>query len=109
MNLNDPITDHIDRATLESTTITVSGRGAAEIAELLECCDTFLRQASAAVRAELRHHLNAQPSRPDTGWLIDMLGFTSLLLQNKIALAAEHAIRQAARPNAASTHDGDRA
>jgi hypothetical protein len=72
-------------------TITVSTDKAAQIAELLQCCDGFLREIGEPIRAELRRYLDQHPHRPDAGWLIDMLAFDALFLQAKLAVATETA------------------
>lgn len=80
--------------------VTVTSHAATSLVELLECCDEFLRTASPTVRAELRAFLAGQPTRPDAGWLIDMLGFNALYLQGKLALT--HAtIRTTGHPDQA--------
>lgn len=65
--------------------ITISADKAAQIAELLTCCDAFLREAGAPIRAELRRYLHQNPDRPDADWLIDMLGLDALFLHAKLA------------------------
>jgi len=69
--------------------ITVTARHASQIAELLACCDAFLRQASEPVRTELRRYLADNPQHPEVGWLLDMLGFDALFLQAKLAVPTE--------------------
>ena len=86
---------------IDTVEVTVSGYAAANLAELLAHCEEFLRTASPTVRAELLAFLARQPTAPDTGWLIDMLGFNSLYLQGKLAAAA-------AANLAAHTRQGDR-
>lgn len=68
--------------------VTVTGHAAISIVELLEHCEKFLRTSSPQVRAELLTFLDQQPTRPDAGWLVDMLGFNALYLQGKLAIAA---------------------
>lgn len=74
----------------DAVDVTVTGYAATNLVELLEHCEQFLRAASPAVRTELLAFLAQQPTRPDAGWLIDMLGFNALYLQGKLALA-DHA------------------
>lgn len=52
---------------------------ATTIAELLELCDEFFRQASPTVHDELRQFLTARGHHPHTGWgwFIDTLGFAT--------------------------------
>jgi hypothetical protein len=71
--------------------ITLSTRRVDDIADLLECCDQFLRQASEDTHAELRAFLAQHPTRHELGWLIDMLGFDALFLRAKLTVAAETA------------------
>lgn len=71
--------------------ITISAGKAAQIAELLTCCDAFLREAGAPIRAELHRYLGQHPDWPDASWLIDMLGFDALFLHAKLALADQGA------------------
>jgi hypothetical protein len=85
---------------VEVADVAVTRYAAASLIELLEHCDAFLRSASPAVHAELRDFLAHQPTRPDAGWLIDMLGFNALYLQGKLA----HTDHTAA--HAADTHTG---
>jgi hypothetical protein len=70
---------------------TISSRATSQIAELLGCCEAFLRQASPATRAELLAFPGGHPTRPEPGWLIDLPGFDALFLQAKLAVAAEAA------------------
>ena len=55
--------------------MTLSGHSVSVVAELLEHCEAFLRHASPNTHAELLGFLDQQPTRPDAGWLVDMLGF----------------------------------
>lgn len=80
-----------DHTPLDTTPITISGRCASQIAELLSCCEALLRQASPTARAEMTNSLDQHCTVPDLGWLIDMLGFDTLFLQAKLAVAAESA------------------
>jgi hypothetical protein len=86
---------------IDSTDVTVTRYAATNLLELLAHCEEFLRTASPAVRAELRAFLDRQPTAPDAGWLIDMLGFNTLYLQGKLATAA------AANRAAHTRQDGD--
>jgi hypothetical protein len=76
---NTPSTPNID-----SAAVAVTGQTAVSIIELLAHCEAFLRTASPAVRAELLAFCNRQPTAPDAGWLIDMLGFNARWLQAKL-------------------------
>lgn len=73
-----------------SADVTVTGYAATSLVELLEHCEQFLRTASPVVRTELLAFLASQHTRPDAGWLIDMLGFNALYLQGKLALTDTH-------------------
>ncbi|MEU4183736.1 hypothetical protein [Micrococcus luteus] len=79
-------------------TVTVTGSTAASLVELLEHCEQFLRTASPVVRTELDAFLTRQPSRLDTDWLIDMLGFNALYLQGKLAHTTDHTDPTGDRP-----------
>jgi hypothetical protein len=81
----------IDISLDDPQTIAISAGKAAQIAELLTCCDAFLREAGEPIRAELRRYLGQHPGWPDAGWLIDMLGFDALFLQAKLAAADQSA------------------
>jgi hypothetical protein len=72
---------------IDTVEVTVTGYAAASLAELLGHCEEFLRTASPTVRTELHAFLGRQPTAPDLGWLIDMLGFNTLYLQGKLATA----------------------
>lgn len=79
-------------------TVTVTGSATASLVALLEHCEQFLRTASPVVRTELDTFLAGRPTRPDAGWLIDMLGFNALYLQGKLAPThhtADHATHHA--------------
>ena len=67
--------------------IMISTDNAEQAVELLELCDGFLRLATPAVRAELARYLAERPAAPDSDLLIDLLGFTALFLQAKLAVA----------------------
>lgn len=69
------------------TPITLSSSAITQIAELLSCCEAFLRQASPSTRAELLPFCDRHPTRADASWLIDMLGFDALFLHAKLATA----------------------
>lgn len=76
----------------------MTGYAATNLVELLEPCEEFLRTASPTVRAELRAFLAQQPTQPDAGWLVDMLGFNALYLQAKLAVATSAAHTRGDRP-----------
>jgi hypothetical protein len=84
-------------------TVTVTGSKAASLVELLEHCEQFLRTASPTVRTELDAFLTQQPSRLDTNWLIDMLGFNALYLQAKLT-PTHHATHHATHHVAEGDH-----
>lgn len=71
--------------------ITISTDKAAQIAELLTCCDAFLREAGEPIRAELRRYLHQRPGWPSADWLIDMLGLEALCLQTQLTAADQSA------------------
>ena len=89
--------------TSESVDVAITGSTAASLVELLEHCERFLRTADPVVRTELDAFLTQQPSRLDTNWLIDMLGFNALYLQGKLT-PSHQATHQATHQAAEGDH-----
>jgi hypothetical protein len=66
--------------------ISLSASQADQLAELLEICDDFLRNASPTVRTEMRRALIMHDTMPDDfNLLVDCLGFTASYLRARLA------------------------
>jgi hypothetical protein len=73
----------------------------ANMIEVLDHCDLFLRTSSRDVARELADYCLAQPSLT-SGWLIDMIGFAGLRLRTDLEEAGQPkpSRPQPARPQA---------
>ena len=91
----DGLHHECQEATVTAGPISMSGKAAGRLVEVLQLFETFL--TTPMVRAELANFCLPRPG-VSSGWLIDMLGFNALYLQGKLAHTTDHTDPAGDRP-----------